>query len=76
MAAEQLTPVGLDALPPREMAAEAEEIGVTKAGLDTLTMFALAVLAGAFIAMGAVLRRRPPPAAPISRSASHGCSAA
>jgi len=54
MAAEQLTPVGLDALPPREMAAKAEEIGVTKADLDTLTMFALAVLAGAFIAMGAV----------------------
>ena len=54
MAAEQLTPVGLDALPPREMAAKAEEVGVTKAGLDALTMFALAVLAGAFIAMGAV----------------------
>ena len=54
MAAEQLTPVGLDALPPPEMARKAEEVGVTKAGLDTATTFALSVLAGAFIAMGAV----------------------
>ncbi len=54
MAADQLTPASLDALPPPEMAAKAEQVGVTKAGLDTLTMFALAVLAGAFIAMGAI----------------------
>jgi formate transporter len=54
MAAEQLTSIGLDALPPPEMAAKAEEVGVAKAGLDTLTLFALGVLAGAFIAMGAV----------------------
>lgn len=54
MAAEQLTPVGLDALPPPEMARTAEQVGVTKAGQDTATMFALSVLAGAFIAMGAV----------------------
>ena len=54
MAAEQLTPVGLDALPPPEMAQKAEQVGVTKAGLDTATTFALSVLAGAFIAMGAV----------------------
>jgi formate/nitrite transporter len=54
MAAEQLTTTGLDALPPPEMARKAEEVGVTKAGLDTLTTFALSVLAGAFIAMGAV----------------------
>jgi formate/nitrite transporter len=54
MAAEQLTPVGLDALPPPEMARKAEIVGVTKAGLDTATTFALSVLAGAFIAMGAV----------------------
>jgi formate/nitrite transporter len=54
MAAEQLTPVGLDALPPPEMARKAEQVGVTKAGLDTATTFALSVLAGAFIAMGAV----------------------
>jgi formate transporter len=54
MAAEQLTTVGLDALPPPEMAQKAEDVGVTKAGLDTATTFALSVLAGAFIAMGAV----------------------
>jgi formate transporter len=50
----QLTSVGLDALPPPEMALKAEGVGVAKAGLDALTTFALAVLAGAFIAMGAV----------------------
>jgi formate transporter len=54
VATEQLTRVGLDALPPPEMARKAEQVGVTKAGLDTATTFALSVLAGAFIAMGAV----------------------
>jgi formate transporter len=54
MAPERLTAIGLDAVPPAEMAAKAETVGVTKAGLDALTMFLLAVLAGAFIAMGAV----------------------
>lgn len=44
----------LDALLPQEMAVRAEEIGVRKANLDTLSMFALAVLAGAFIALGAI----------------------
>ena len=43
----------LDALPPAEMARKAEQIGVDKARLDAATMFALAVLAGAFIALGA-----------------------
>ena len=51
---EQLTTIGLDALPPPEMARKAEQVGVTKAGLDTATTFALSILAGAFIAMGAV----------------------
>jgi formate/nitrite transporter len=36
------------------MARRAEEIGVTKASMDTLTLLALAVLAGAFIALGGV----------------------
>jgi formate/nitrite transporter len=54
MAAEQLTTVGLDALPPPEMARKAEQVGVTKASLDAPTTFALSILAGAFIAMGAV----------------------
>ncbi|PWB56443.1 MAG: formate transporter FocA [Anaerolineales bacterium] len=36
------------------MAAKAAEIGVKKTKLDTMRMFLLAVLAGAFIAMGAI----------------------
>ncbi|UCH60019.1 MAG: formate transporter FocA [Anaerolineales bacterium] len=40
-------------LPP-EMAAKAEDVGVSKASLGFYRMFFLAVLAGAFIAMGAV----------------------
>jgi formate transporter len=45
--------MSLDALPPPEMARKAEEVGIAKAGMDGLTTFALAVLAGAFIALGA-----------------------
>jgi formate transporter len=48
------TPTGLDALPPPEMARRAEQIGVGKAGMAAANMFALAVLAGAFIALGAI----------------------
>ena len=44
----------LDALLPPEMAKRAEEIGVRKAATDALSKFALAVLAGAFIALGGV----------------------
>ena len=44
----------LDALLPPAMAARAEEIGMAKARLDAATTFVLAVLAGAFIALGAV----------------------
>jgi len=44
----------LDALLPPEMAMRAEEIGVRKASMDALGTFALAVLAGAFIALGGV----------------------
>lgn len=43
-----------DALLPPDMAARAEEIGVKKAHLDVASMFVLAVLAGAFIALGAI----------------------
>ncbi len=46
--------IQLDALLPAEMAARAEQLGVKKAHLDLLSMFVLAVLAGAFIALGAV----------------------
>ncbi len=44
----------LDALLPADMAAKAEQIGVKKAHLNMVSMFVLAVLAGAFIALGAV----------------------
>ena len=47
------TEVRLDALMPAEMAAKAAEIGVRKAALGTGPMFVLAILAGAFIALGA-----------------------
>ena len=43
-----------DALLPAEMAARAEEVGVRKARLDAVGLFALAVLAGAFISLGAI----------------------
>src|SRR5213592_3190119 len=43
-----------DALLPPEMAARAEEVGVKKANMDTTALFVLAVLAGAFIALGAM----------------------
>jgi formate transporter FocA len=46
-------PFLMDALLPAGMATKAEEIGVKKAAMDTTSMFLLAVLAGAFIALGA-----------------------
>ncbi len=46
--------VSFDALVPAEMAVKAAETGVKKTGLDILRMFLLAILAGAFIAMGAI----------------------
>lgn len=48
------TPAGLDAFPPVEMARKAEQVGVVKAGMATANTFALSVLAGAFIALGAI----------------------
>ncbi|TKB67675.1 MAG: formate/nitrite transporter family protein [Nitrospira sp.] len=44
----------LDAYAPAQIAMRVREVGVTKAAMPVLTMFALAVLAGAFIALGAV----------------------
>jgi len=44
-----------DALPPAKMASKMEEVGVSKATLNTWTMFALAILAGAFIGLGAII---------------------
>jgi formate transporter len=43
-----------DALIPPEMAARAEDVGVRKAGLDSASLLALGVLAGAFISLGAI----------------------
>ena len=45
---------GLDALMPPAMAGKAEDVGVAKAGMDGARTFVLAVLAGAFIALGAM----------------------
>jgi formate transporter len=44
----------IDSLVPPQMARRAEGVGVAKAELDALSMFVLAVLAGAFIALGAI----------------------
>ena len=46
-------PISLDAFPPPEMAERMENIGVKKANLSFWRMFALAVLAGVFIGLGA-----------------------
>jgi formate transporter len=48
------TPTGLDAVPPVEMARKAEQVGVVKAGMSIPNTFALSVLAGAFVALGAI----------------------
>jgi formate transporter len=39
---------------PADMARKAETVGVRKVGMATTTLFALVILAGAFIAMGAI----------------------
>jgi formate transporter len=44
----------IDALLPGEMATRAEYLGVRKAEMPALTMFTLAILAGAFISLGAI----------------------
>jgi formate transporter len=43
-----------DAMLPPQMAAKAERVGVGKAALDATSVFVLAVLAGAFISLGAI----------------------
>jgi formate transporter FocA len=48
------TEIRIDALLPAEMATRAEYVGVRKAEAALLTMFALSVMAGAFIALGAI----------------------
>jgi formate/nitrite transporter len=48
------TSAGLDALPPAEVARKAAAVGEAKVAMPPLKVFVLAVLAGAFIALGAV----------------------
>lgn len=43
-----------DAHPPRDIARMVEQLGVAKARTDTITLVVLAVLAGAFISLGAI----------------------
>ncbi|MGE5218711.1 MAG: formate/nitrite transporter family protein [Chloroflexota bacterium] len=47
-------PYFADAHPPKEIARMVEQVGVAKAQTDTVTLIALAVLAGAFISLGAL----------------------
>jgi formate/nitrite transporter len=47
-------PFTIDPLLPPAMAAKAEDLGVKKAALPLLNMFMLAILAGAFIGIGAI----------------------
>ncbi len=49
-----MTEFNIDALIPAEMAQRAEQIGVKKAHTGVLRLFALAVLAGGFISLGAI----------------------
>ena len=46
--------VVVDALVPPEMASKAEQIGYRKAHMDVVNMFLLAMVAGVFIAFGAI----------------------
>ncbi len=46
--------ISFDALLPPAMAAKAEDLGVKKANLKAFNMFMLAILAGAFIGIGAI----------------------
>jgi formate/nitrite transporter len=45
---------GIEALLPQEIAEKAEAVGIQKARRDAITLFVLGVLAGAFIALGAM----------------------
>jgi formate/nitrite transporter len=47
--------VTIDTIMPAAMAERAEATGIRRANADTATMFALAVLAGAFISFGAII---------------------
>ncbi len=65
---------GLDALLPPEMAVKAEQGGIAKANMEFSKSFVLAILAGAFIALGAVFATTIS-AGSISVSAADGATA-
>jgi formate transporter len=44
----------LDTILPADMAARAEQTGISRVGMDTLSLFVLSTLAGAFISFGAI----------------------
>ncbi len=48
-------PTGIDAYAPAEIAARVERAGIGKSRLPAMSLMALAMLAGAFIAFGAML---------------------
>lgn len=54
MEREESAYFAIDAFPPTKIAERAEEVGVIKANLDFWTLMVLSVLAGAFIALGAI----------------------
>ena len=49
----------MDAYAPAEIAMRVETVGVGNANFDAATMFALTVLAGAFLALGANVATMP-----------------
>ena len=54
MTTHEVHEISIDALLPAEMAVRAESIGVRKAGMPFWTVLTLSILAGAFIALGAI----------------------
>lgn len=48
-----MDPFSVDAYTPQQIAARVQQVGVSKATADPLHVFALAIMAGAFIALGA-----------------------
>ncbi len=54
MTTHEVHEISIDALLPAEMAVRAESIGVRKAAMPFWTVLTLAILAGAFIALGAI----------------------
>jgi len=52
--AETPMQLSLDLILPPTMAEKAEDLGVKKANMNVVNMFVLAILAGAFIAIGAI----------------------